>query len=192
MVKVSYLMFPVMVYLFIMSDEVIRTLFSSKYIGSVVPFRLYLLFLMARITSFSSVLMAAGKSKIVLLIFSCGMVVNIILTVIFVHIIGYIGAVIATLATSYLFSIPFHIFMYNRILKIPVSKLLPLKKLSMVMLGSLACLPLTFSKLLVPDYDILKLAVTSAVFFTGIVVIFRITGIGDLVSIVKSFRFGKT
>ena len=191
MVKVSYLMFPVVVYLFFMSDEVIQTLFSAKYMESVVPFRIYLLFLMARITSFSSVEMAAGKSNLVLLVFGGNLIVNIIFTIILVPIIGYIGAAIGTVATTYLFAIPFHMFVYNRILKTPISKLLPLKKLSMVMLGSLSCLPLTFSKLLVPDYDILKLAITSVVFFTGIVVVFRITGIGDLVSIVKSLRFGK-
>ncbi|MBC8230813.1 oligosaccharide flippase family protein [bacterium] len=190
MIKTSYLVFPVMVYLFIMSDEFIQTLFSSKYTASVVPFRIYLIFLMARITNFGSVEMAAGKSQIVLFITIGDLIVNIIFTIILVPIIGYIGAAIGTVMTTYLFAIPVHMFVYKRILKTPISKLLPLKKLSAVMLGSLACLPLTFSKLLIPDYDILKLAVTSAMFFTGIVVVFRITGIGDLVSIVKSLKFG--
>ena len=189
-IKTSYLIFPVMVYLFVMSDEFIQTLFSSKYMGSAVPFRIYLLFLMARIATFSSVEMAAGRSKIVLLIAIGDFIVNIIFTIILVQIIGYIGAAVGTVTSTYLFAIPAHMFVYKRILKMPISKILPLKKLSTVMIGSLACLPLTFSKLLLPDYNILKLAVTSLVFFTGIVVVFRITGIGDLVSIVKSLKFG--
>lgn len=188
-VKTSYLIFPVMVYLLAMSDEFIRIIFSGKYAMSAVPFRIYLLFLMARITTFSSVEMAAGKNKIVLLAFGSGLIVNIILTITFIPIFGYIGAAIATVVTTYLFAIPFHIFVYNKILKAPIFKLLPFKELSRVMFGSLLCLPLTFSKLLIPESDLLKLVFTSILFFTGIVVVFRISGISDFISEVKSLNF---
>ena len=186
--RTSILMFPVMIYLFIMSDEVIRLLFSDKYIASVVPFRIYLLFLIARVTNFGSVEMAANKNKLMLLITGSSLIVNIALSIFLVSMFGYIGAAIGTVITTYFFSIPFHLAVYRKILNTSILKLLPGRKLAMVMICSLVCAPVTLVKLFLGPNDILKLVVTSVIFFPAVMFILRMTGVGDLVSILKALK----
>lgn len=100
-VKSGAILLPSMVFLFLFADPLIRLIYSEKYMDSVLPFRLYLLILPVRIVYFGSALMALGKTRIVMYRSLLGLLVNLVLSILFVQMWGYIGAVIATLAALY-------------------------------------------------------------------------------------------
>ena len=58
--KVSLIILPVMVFLFIFAREFLVLLYSEKYLESAGIFQIYLLTLPIRVTTFGSVLLAAG------------------------------------------------------------------------------------------------------------------------------------
>lgn len=186
LIKTSCLIFPVIIYLFFMSNELIELIFSKTYINSAAPFRLYLFFAIVRITNFSSVEMAAGKNKVILTIFLLNLIINLILSIILVKIYGYMGAVIGTLITTYLFSIPVHLYIYHKILFVKIREILPLKDLSKIMLISIICSPLILVKTYLPNISFIKLGATSLIYFPLIFLIFQSFNIGNIKTILNS------
>lgn len=92
---------PTMMFLLVSAESFILTLFSSKYSGSVLPFSLYLLILPIRIANYGSFQTALGLTKTIMWRAACGLMVNLILSIILVGRFGYIGAIIATIITLY-------------------------------------------------------------------------------------------
>ncbi|MFH1878465.1 MAG: polysaccharide biosynthesis C-terminal domain-containing protein, partial [Candidatus Omnitrophota bacterium] len=185
----SLFMIPVAVYLLVMSEEVVRLMFSDKYMASVLPFRIYLFFLFARVTNFGSLEMAAGKNRLILWISFCGLLANLVLSIILVRVMGYIGAAVATIMVVYFLSIPLHFFVYRYVLKLSVVKLIPFRKLCVVALCSLAaCVPLLLIKVFVPGGDIIKILLTGAVYFALIFGAFRLTGFADPAAILRDLK----
>lgn len=62
--KLSLLLFPLFVVLFVLADQVVVLLFSEKYAASAPIFRIFLLVLPLRVTIYSGVLQATGKTYV--------------------------------------------------------------------------------------------------------------------------------
>jgi O-antigen/teichoic acid export membrane protein len=92
---------PLTVFLLIAAKPFILTLFSSKYTNSVTPFRLYLLILPLRVAQYGPMLTALGLTNIIMIRSWAGMISNCVLSIFFVYLWGYIGAIIATIVTLY-------------------------------------------------------------------------------------------
>lgn len=138
MVKCALFVFPIMIFLFVAAPEVIGILFSAKYIESVKPFRVYLLLLPIRITSFGAIFMAAGKNSLVLYRSAIEIVLSFMLSIILLRVIGYVGAAVAMVLVVFLWSIPYDLFYIARILNISARRVMPMKALMKVMIISLA------------------------------------------------------
>lgn len=139
MVKCSLLILPIMVFLFVMAPEVIRVLFTDKYVESVHPFRIYLLLLPIRITTFGAIFMAAGRNKLIVYRAATGLILNLFLSIILVKVLGSIGAAISTVLITYLWSVPYSLFFISRILKMNIRNTIPfgiLIKVLIVSIGS--------------------------------------------------------
>ncbi len=184
-VKSSLLLYPVMVYCFILADEIVKVLFSSKYVASAAPFRLYTLLLLIRVAIFSSLETAAGRNKAVLKIFSVGMLMNTFLTVLFVKMLGYIGAVWATLTTSFFFSTPLHLRCISRILQIPMNQVFPFSSLGRVLLLSIVCAPILGLSKVILISDIWTLVVSSIGYTLIISVAFYLSDIVNIFHILS-------
>lgn len=100
--KSAVVLIPVMMFLLISAEPFILTLFSSKYSGSVLPFRLYLLILPARIVYYGVFMMALGLNKMILYRTVIGLIANLVLSIILVQWLGFIGAIVGTILTLYL------------------------------------------------------------------------------------------
>jgi len=100
--KSAVLLIPIMMFLLVSAEPFILTLFSSKYVGSVLPFRLYLLELPVRIVMFGSFMTALGQTRIILYRSIAGLAANLVLSIILVKLFGYTGAIVATVLTLYL------------------------------------------------------------------------------------------
>lgn len=139
--KVAMLLFPVMVGLFVIAPEVITLLFSEKYAKSVLPFRLYLLLVPMRIVNYGSMIMSAGRSKLILLRAAVAFALNIVLSIVLTRSLGYVGAIIATILVSYLWSVPFNLIVISRLWSTPVSRLLPWGRLAATLGLAVAACP---------------------------------------------------
>ena len=122
---IAALLLPSFVYLFTVSESFVQTLYTTEYAEALLPFRLYLCILPARVAIYNTLFVASGKSHLTIIRMMIALVLNLILTLVLTSWIGYIGATIATVAVVYGFSIPFSIFHIARILDVKPQEALP-------------------------------------------------------------------
>lgn len=141
-VKSAAIMFPVMMFLFVSAEPFILTMFSSKYSGSVLPFRLYLLILPMRIVTFGTFLMALGMSRTILYRAVVGLAANAILSIILVHTVGFTGAILATILSLYLVEGAWNFTSISHKVGCHWREVLPFRMLFQLMgVSILACIP---------------------------------------------------
>ncbi len=126
-------LFPVMIFLLFYAESFINVLYSSKYVGSVNPFRIYLFILPIRIVYYGSAFVALGKTKIVLYRSIGDLSITAILCFILVKLFGANGAALATILSFYLWSVPYNLFQLGREFVKKPTYILPFKKLGIVM-----------------------------------------------------------
>lgn len=83
------------------APQLMELLYSSKYIGGLSVFCIYILVDLLRFTNITMVLAAAGKTKKLMGYSLCTLVMNVVLNVLLFHVFGVTGPAIATLATTF-------------------------------------------------------------------------------------------
>jgi O-antigen/teichoic acid export membrane protein len=156
---------PAMCFLMITADQFIITVYSVKYIQSVPPFRLYLLILPVRIVVYGSAIMALGMTRFILIRSIFDLIINAILSVILVRVLGYIGAVIATILTLYLWSVPFNLRIISKGFNIRVISVIPLLDLAILLGCSFLFIPLIFLHYLLSNIHAAFHFILSAFFY---------------------------
>lgn len=99
--KVALIILPVMIFLLIYAPDFLTLLFSSKYAESATVFRIYLLALPNRVTTFGTILMSVGLSSLVMRYSLYALVLNVILNYILIKTAGFIGPAIGTVIAIY-------------------------------------------------------------------------------------------
>ncbi len=140
--RAAAILLPAMLFLLVAARPFIETLYSSKYLESVWPFVLYLLIMPVRIVAFGAALRAAGLTRVILRRSLGELALNAVLCVVFVSWIGYLGAVVATLLTLYLYSVPFNIHAIGRGFATHWTRVLPYGELGRIFGVGLLFLPL--------------------------------------------------
>jgi len=140
------ILFPAAVFLFMAADPFIVTLYSDKYAASALPFRIFLIALPLRIVYYGTALMAIGKTRAILFRSIFDLIINAILSVIFVKFFGPIGAAIATVATLYIWTVPYNLKTIGVGFGVSSFSILPMRDLGRIFLCSIAsaALPFTF------------------------------------------------
>jgi O-antigen/teichoic acid export membrane protein len=181
MVKCSLLILPAMVFLLVMAPEVIRILFSDRYVESVHPFRVYLLALPVRITHFGSIFMAAGRNKLIVYRATAGLILNLFLSIILIRILGSIGAAISTVLIVYLWVMPYNVFFTSRILKINIRSIIPLGILTKVFFVSIgAGVIFLLAPFVRPLGDVLTLAILGLCYAVVVLLFFVCFSLTDM------------
>ncbi|AOY59006.1 oligosaccharide flippase family protein [Desulfococcus multivorans] len=138
----AMVMMPVMMFLLASAKPFILTLFSFKYINSVLPFQIYLLTIPMRIVTFDTFLMAFGKTRTILNRSAVGLVANAVMSILFVHSMGYLGAIIGTILSLCFVETLWNFISISRIANCSWWNVLPLKIIAQLTgLAVLACLP---------------------------------------------------
>ena len=101
--KLALPVLAVMTFLMVFAEPVVTGLFSAKYVDSVWPFRIYLLFCPIRITVFDYILASLGKTQMVLKAQVVAMIANIAVGFLMLKAVGWLGAAISAVLASYLF-----------------------------------------------------------------------------------------
>jgi O-antigen/teichoic acid export membrane protein len=151
---------------------------------------MYLLLVPIRIVAWGPMLMAAGKSSWILSRTAISLGLNLVLSIILVHYLGYIGAIVGSICELYLWAIPFHAFAISRLYGCPIRSVLPLGKISFVMLLSLvACLIFLAMPYLHLGGDLVTVTVFSVLYACLYTVLITTTGVISLARVWASLGF---
>jgi O-antigen/teichoic acid export membrane protein len=98
--KVSIIVLPLVVLFLVIARDLIVLLFTEKYLNAVLPFQIYTLILLQRVTAYDAVLKAIDRTRVVTLWALFTIAVNLVLCVPFVLWIGMAGAALSTLIAN--------------------------------------------------------------------------------------------
>lgn len=184
--KTALILFPIMVYLLFNAKELMILLYSEKYTLSALPFTIYLLLLPIRIVVFGSVLIAMGKSKVILYRSLAELPLNIILSILMFKLFGYLGIAIATVIVTYLWSVPYNLKEISKGFAVKVRTLFDLKNLTKIMFISLIAAP----SMLVSDFFepiLLKIILSFIVYSLFVAILYFYSHLLDLQSMKESW-----
>jgi O-antigen/teichoic acid export membrane protein len=133
----SIFLFPIMVFLLVYADDFIEILYSSKYRQSVLPFRIYLFAIPVRIAYYGSAFIAFGKTNIILVRSVVDLLLTLILSYIFVSLLGAYGASIGMILSLLIWSVPFNLYSLSKYFKCLPSDILPFKILGKILFFSI-------------------------------------------------------
>lgn len=131
-IRSATFLMPIMIYLLIVAEPFMTLIWSDKYALSAVPFRFYLLLVPARLVYYGSALMAFGLTKIVLYRSVIGLVLNLLLSILLVRVLGYIGAIVATLITIYAWAVLFNLTVLARAWGCRIRDVIPFKEIGVI------------------------------------------------------------
>ncbi len=120
------LIWPLFIYLMFFADHLIPLVLKSEYAPSVLPFRVYLIMMPLRIALYGIIIIALGKTQIVLLASLGAMLINLVLNLLFVQWFGFIGPAIATVISTYL-HVALLVMFILKFLKVRFADLVPVR-----------------------------------------------------------------
>ena len=134
-ISASFL-FPIMFFLMTFSESFIDILYSNKYSGSVIPFRIYLLVIPVRIAYYGAAFIALGRTKTILYRSFIDLLLTFLLCYFFVKLFGAYGAALGLILTLYIWTIPFNLMSLSKSFKTKIMYMLPFRKLFRILLIS--------------------------------------------------------
>jgi O-antigen/teichoic acid export membrane protein len=164
-VKSAIILLPVMFFLLFCGKPFIVSLYSEKYLASVVPFYIFLFVLPIRIVNYGSALLSLGKPNLILFRSVFDLVVNTVLSILFIYLFGYLGAAVATVITLYAWTTPYNLFQISRGFNIPINKTLPFKDIGKICLISILSLLILVPVFLIPSKLYFVILLTSAILY---------------------------
>jgi len=190
--KCALIVFPVMWFLLAMAPDLMCVLFSAKYADSALPFRLYQTLLPLRVVAWGAMLMAAGKSHLILIQTAVACVLSLVLSVLYVNSIGYIGAVLGTVQVFYMFTTVFHLIVIARLYRVRVREVLPfgilLKMLLVSLAGWAALVPVLFINTAGTAGAVLRVGIAAPAYAGAVLLLFIWLGIVDRRPLLKALK----
>ncbi len=190
--KCALFIFPSMCVVIAMAPEIMSALYSRKYIESAAVFQIYALLLPVRIVTWGIMFMAADRSRLILLKSVVGLVINLVLSVLFVWMWGLLGAAIGTIVTIYVWDLPFSIVGLGKIYNTGVRRLLPygylLKVFAISAAAGVVFVPNWFWRGGITDNDWLLLGIYLPGYTTLLLLLFSVFKIVSFSAILKDVR----
>ncbi|WP_437817843.1 oligosaccharide flippase family protein [Sorangium sp. So ce1078] len=98
--KTTLIMLPVAAFLLLFAEPLMRTVYGDAYAGAAVPFRIYSALLPMRVTAYAIMLMAFGKTSMILRIQVLSMVFNAAANLVLLPTLGMVGAPLSAVLTQ--------------------------------------------------------------------------------------------
>ena len=134
--------------LLVTAPDVMAILYGEAYRESHKVFRIYLLLLPIRIVIFGAVFQAAGRTDLLLKRAIIALVANVVLSVIFARLFGYVYIATATVAAIYFAVLPYSLWKVSEIFQTRVTRVFPwglvMKLLLLTGIGLLIALVVNF------------------------------------------------
>lgn len=139
--KVVKINFPVFALLWAVAPSIIRFLYTEAYIESTPIFRVYLCLLLIRITSYSMIFRASGKTIYGIYASTFYITFNVILSLSLVPIFGPIGAAVGTIISEVILAV-FYLVWSCKILEVSFNEIFPWNfDLQLLFVSLLASIP---------------------------------------------------
>ena len=186
--KALLILVPVMFVILILGAELVVVLFSTAYEDAADPLRIYALMLPQRAAVYGSVLMATNNTRYVTVAALLGLVLNLVLSIVFVQWMGYTGAAWASALTTY-GVVAYMLRPMARALDTPVLRLIAWGHVGRVMLAAGAPAALIwFAADFVPLAPFLRLVILGGAYALLVAFVYEKTGIATIRSIVTFLR----
>src|SRR5690606_22012361 len=164
----SLIIFPCFFYLFIEAKAVITVLFGEMYQESYIVFRIYLFLLTIRVIQYGNVLIALGKSKVLLVRSIVELVLSLILSIIFFKIFDINGVALGVVVSVLFWTVPYNLYIIKKGFNSTINSIIPfrpiLKVIACCLISTVICVILHYF-IVQMDNKIFKLMFTSVVFF---------------------------
>jgi O-antigen/teichoic acid export membrane protein len=193
--KCLVILAPAMAFVLALAPELMTVLFSAKYTESAYPLRIYALILPVRATKLATLFIAIGRSGFVTVAATIGLIVNVILSILFVGWMGPVGAAWATVISIYAMRMCAFAAM-GSVLRCGLTDIIRFPRVAWTI--AVACLPgvvVFLLRGLVPGGSVMRLAVLTPMFAIMLVAAYHVTGIVPLSRIAATlsgrFRWSK-
>ena len=167
MLKCLLVFLPVMAFVLVMAPELMRVLYSAGYEASAYPFRVYCLRLPIRATNFGAVLMAMGLTRMVTWGAAANLVLNALLSILFIRMLGPTGAAWAMLVSIILLALLYSMVIGGHLHLAP-SAMLPWRPMARLagatVIPTVVVMAAAYFSSLVLRSDLLRLALAGALF----------------------------
>lgn len=140
--KQALIYFPLFFCLFIFADKFLTLLYTDKYTGSVLFFRIYLFLLPLRVATYSLILTSIGKTKPVMYGALGYFIFNVVASIMSIKIIGIAGPAVITVLATVLVSL-YYLMLEKAHLKMSFTELFPVRLLSKI--AFFAAIPAIFA-----------------------------------------------
>lgn len=149
--KTTVLALPCFVFLSVMAESFIEMFYTSKYLGSVPIFRVYLLLIPLSCAAFDVLIRVTGQTRPVMRLALTYMAMNIPLNIIAIYTLGLIGPAIATVVCKLYIAFA-HLRVISKQLQRPIRGLYPFAQSAQILLASaVAMLPAALLSRLAPQ-----------------------------------------
>jgi len=184
--KTALILFPIACSLFAFAPEFMSTLFSPKYEASASIFSLYLLLVFLRITQYGSLLQAMGKTKLILGTSIIGLSLNLLLSIVFIPLLGLTGPAWANIVTTYVWALAYLVIIC-KLAKVSFSMIMPWRQLGkLFVISIIAGIVSYFAHLFPLDY-FPKLVIGLIIYCVTYLVLLMLTRTLDFSSMVKYY-----
>ncbi len=164
--KVSVVLLPIGGVLFVIAPELMAVLYSSEYIESSRPLRIYLLLLPARLIFFGAIFQAAGRTDLILKRAIGTLVLNTLVSYPLIYYFGIEGAAWGTVIVFWGYVIPYCIGYCSRLLEVKWFQLMPYRQVGlMILMMIVAGVVATALQQLLPFENALVVAMTTTAMF---------------------------
>lgn len=147
--KTSMFLMPIMVFCVVNAKTIIYFFFTEQFSEAIPTFQLYQLYMPIRVAIYGPILIALGKSNVILLKTIGDLLLNCILSIYLISIFGAKGAAIGTLISVYLLDLPITLYTICKATKLKAYEILPFKEIIICIL--LAC-PAAIASFIVEKY----------------------------------------
>ncbi|PQJ28063.1 lipopolysaccharide biosynthesis protein [Rubritalea profundi] len=137
--KTALVIFPVFIYFMVNAEIFMVSLYSDKYAGSALPFRIFLLLLPMRVIYFGVVYIAASKPKLLLLRSVVTTIISVVVSLLVAKYWNPMYAAIGFVTAIYLWALPFNIFWWRKIMGVRLVEALDFNLLGKIFTLALIC-----------------------------------------------------
>ncbi len=141
----AVVLFPLTLFFVVYAKDFIIFMFSEKYIGSTLPFIIYLLLMPIRIVVYQSAYIALGKTNAVMWRTIVGLFVSTLLIWFCVRIFGSVGAAIGSVLSVYLWGVPYNLVYLARQFNCSISYFFPWRQLAIIAMVSIMAVSVAFT-----------------------------------------------
>lgn len=136
-VKMGLLIFPTVAGLLVAAPDLITLLYTQEYQESTTLFRIYLMVLLVRVTQYSVILRATGRTGVIFWATVGFLASKLVLAIAFIKLMGFIGPAVASVLGYYIY-VWLLLRQISRTLQVPMSAVMPWRQLARI--AGVACL----------------------------------------------------